>query len=111
MSDLSDNPAGVRNVSNIPRAGKIGGDDPQSVAVRTHQHYRDDTQLGNGVKTVFFLKKTPANDAQLQVFVSGLLKQPGLPSVPNDYSVSANKVTFTAPPANLAPISFLMVSS
>lgn len=111
MSDLSDSAAGVRNVSNIPRSGKIGGDDPQAQGVRTHQHYRDDTQLGNGVKTVFFLPKTPANVAQLHVYVSGLLKQPGLPSVPNDYSLSGNKVTFTVAPANLAPISFLMVSS
>lgn len=110
MSDLSESAAGVRNLSNIPRAGKIGGDDPQSIAVRTHQHYRDDA-AGTGLKTVFFLSKSPANIAQLHVYVSGLLKTPASPGVPNDYALSANKVTFTVAPAAGAPVSFLMVSS
>lgn len=109
MSDLSDSASGVRNVSNIPRSGKIG-DDPQAQGVRTHQHYRDDS-AGTGLKTVFFLSKSPANIAQLHVYVSGLLKTPASPGLPNDYALSANKVTFTVAPGAGAPISFLMVSS
>lgn len=98
-----------RNVPTVPQAGKIG-DDPQAQRVRTHQHYRS-TAVGDGAKTAFFLPKTPTNSDQLHVYVSGLLKTPAAPGVPNDYSLSANKVTFVAAPAAAAPISFLMVSS
>jgi hypothetical protein len=95
--------------SGIPHAGKIG-DNEQAKGVRTHQHYRDDF-VGDGVKTVFFLSKSPANSDQVLVFVSGLLKTPAAPGVANDYSLADNKITFTAAPAVGAKISCPMVSS
>lgn len=97
------------DVTTIPRAGKIG-DDPQAQAVRTHQHYRDEF-VGDGVKTVFFLSKSPSNSAQLLVFVAGLLKLPAAPGAANDYALSGNKITFAVAPAAAAKISCPMVSS
>lgn len=105
----ADKAASPRHPSPLPQSGKIG-DDPQAQRVRTHQHYRS-TDVGDGVKTVFFLPKTPANSDQLHVYVAGLLKTPAAPGVANDYALSANKVTFVAAPAAAAAISFLMVSS
>lgn len=99
----------TRGPSAVPRAGKIG-DDPQAQGVRTHQHYRDEF-VGDGVKTVFFLSKSPSNSAQLLVFVAGLLKLPAAPGAANDYSLSGNKITFAAAPAAAAKISCPMVSS
>ena len=99
----------VRNFPTLPQSGKIG-DDPQPRGNRTHQHYRD-TAVGDGAKTVFFLSKSPTNDAQCHVYVSGLLKTPSASGTANDYTLSGNKVTFVAAPALNAPISFLMVSS
>lgn len=99
----------VRDTAALPQAGKIG-DDAQAARVRAHQHYRDEF-VGDGVKTVFFLSKTPSNSAQLLVFVAGLLKLPAAPGAPNDYSLSANKITFVAAPAAAAKISCPMVSS
>jgi hypothetical protein len=98
-----------RNVPTVPQAGKIG-DDSQARGVRTHQHYRDEF-VGDGVKTVFFLSKTPSNSAQLLVFVAGLLKLPAAPGAANDYSLSGNRLTFAAAPAAAAKISCPMVSS
>lgn len=80
-----------------PRAGIIG-DDLGRASNRTHQHYIDEF-VGDGGAIVFTLSKTPVNSAQLQVFVAGLKKRRSVRNVPNDYTLTGNKITFqVAPP-------------
>lgn len=54
--------------------------------------------VGDGVKTVFFLDKVPTHSKGLWVFVNGLRFRPADRATPYDYSVSGNRVTFTAAP-------------
>lgn len=64
-------------------------------------------ETGDGVKTVYFLPKSPV---ALEVFVGGALQRPASPGVPNQYSLDGNKVTFVAAPGLGVAVGFGIVS-
>jgi len=85
----------------IQQGGKIGGTEQQK-RNRTHQHYQD-WAIGNGVKTVYWLTKTPRDTSQLAVYVNGLRKRPKERATAYDFSLSENRVTFVVAPPGPGP--------
>lgn len=65
---------------------------------------------GDGVTVTFYLTRAPTIAGGLMVFKAGLALTPALNGTANDYSVSANAVTFVVAPAAAAKLLFHVFS-
>jgi hypothetical protein len=93
----------------IPQTTRSANQGAQSQA-RTHQHYQD-WATGDGVKTLYFLTKTPRDVSQLAVYVNGARKRPKDRATAYDFSLSSNNVLFVVAPPNGQYVCFDIISS